>query len=1316
MASLVLGVVGSAVGSAIGGSVSILGATLSAAQIGGFIGATIGQQIDGALVSRTSKVSREGPRVSDINVTSSTEGSPIPRVYGRTRLGGQVIWSAHFKENVSTSTQTTGGGGKGFGGGGGSRQQVTTTTYTYSLSFAVALCEGVVTRLGRVWADGKPLDLSKYVTRFYPGTEDQAPDPLIQQIEGADNVPAFRGTAYVVFEDMALEAFGNRMPQLQFEVVRALSASDPAALDNVVKGVCLMPGSGEFILATDIVRADDGYGGTTGQNKNNNLGESDLLVSLDQLTDLLPQCKSVNLVVCWFGDDLRAGNCQIKPKVEIATKATTPFSWVVNGIDRASAEVVSQDGSGRAVFGGTPCDTAVIQAIAELKRRGIAVHLYPFLLMDIAGGNTKSNPYSANAATAGQDAFPWRGRITCSPAAGFTGTVDKTVTAATQVNAFFEGTWGYRRMVLHYANLCASAGGVDSFFLGSELEALTKTRSAASTYPAVAQLMTLAADVKAILPGAKISYAANWTEYQGHRPDDGSGDVFFHLDPFWADSHVDMVTLDNYFPLSDWRDGNTHLDYQDGRRITDRDYLGSNVEAGEFFDFEYLTQADRDAQTRTPIADPGGYGEPWVFRFKDIKSWWSNAHHNRPGGVRDASATAWVPQGKPIWLTELGCPAVDRGSNQPNVFVDPKSSESALPHYSRGTRDDLIQRRALEATLNHWADSGNNPVSSVYGARMIDMSRVHVWCWDARSFPDFPARATVWADAPNWRLGHWLNGRVGLVLLSDMIADLCAYAGVTNIDVSGLFGLITGFTIDSAMSVRAALDPLMLIYQFDAFESEGLIKFAHRGGASAGSYGEGDLVLGDGSESRNVTAGFSITRTQETDLPRESRLTFIDASVDYRQAAVASRRLIGSSDRNAVSQLPLVMDASFAQAIADSTLIDAWVAREKAAFALAPSKLALDVSDIVTLEAGGRAWRLRLTEIADSGPRKLTAERTDPSVYELIGGPDRTPEPASVPTFGAPLGVFMDLPILSAGAAEHAPYFAVYAAPWPGAVLLYRAAGSIGFSLDAAASAPACIAATDSDFYSGPLWRFDRVNDLYLTLIAGTLESKSELEILNGANTLALQNADGQWEVLQFETAELVGPKAYKLSGLLRGLGGTEGAMRDPVAAGACAVILDGALVQPGFSFGQRTLTFTYRYGPAGDDFSDSSYVQDTRAFGAVGLRPFAPTHLRGYRNYSTGDWTLSWIRRTRIGGDDWEASEVPLGETSEAYDLEIYDVPGTTLKRTFSSVASQSQLYTAAQQTSDFGSTQWNFTARVYQKSDAFGRGPAASALIFHY
>ncbi len=288
-------------------------------------------------------------------------------------------------------------------------------------------------------------------------------------------------------------------------------------------------------------------------------------------------------------------------------------------------------------------------------------------------------------------------------------------------------------------------------------------------------LVQLASDVKAILPNAQLTYAADWSEWFGHQPPDGSGDAFFHLDPLWSDANISAVAFDNYWPLSDWRDTAPNIDEvvkTDGTltAITDYEYLMANVRGGEGYDWYYGSEADRNAQVRSPITD-GGYGKPWIYRYKDIWGWWSNQHFNRLGGVESSSPTAWVPQSKPIWFTELGCPSVNKGSNQPNVFYDPKSSESALPYFSNGASDYLIQRRYLDAMLRFFDPSDpefsedRNPQSPLYPGRMVDLSRVMIYTWDARPYPFFPLDTSIWSDGPNWLYGHWIGGKLSTYAL-----------------------------------------------------------------------------------------------------------------------------------------------------------------------------------------------------------------------------------------------------------------------------------------------------------------------------------------------------------------------------------------------------------------------------------------------------------------------------------------------------------------------------------------------------------------------
>lgn len=426
MASLVLTGVGYAVGGPIG------------ALVGSFAGSFIDRKLFAPSPVNINNT-QEGPRLTDLFVTSSSEGAPVPRVIGRMRVSPQLIWATNFREvvrTVSTQTPVSGGGG-GKGGGGGeapSTVTTTTTTYKYFVSFALGLCEGPIVGIGGVWADGKPLDLSRYNVRLYKGDETQGPDPKIAAVEGTGRVPGFRGLAYLVFEEMPLEKFGNRIPQISVEVIRRPSATG-MRLEDQLKAVTVIPGLGEFIYATDTVYRSDGFGHSIAENRHGSHGKPDFLVALDQLQESAPNVNTVSLVVAWHGTDLRCGHCEIKPKVEFgASKVTTPWSWQVSGIGRASAAVVSSDSFG-ALLGGAPADRSVVQAIAELKERGFRVVLYPFVMMDIPPGNSLPNPYSDNAATIGQPAFPWRGRITCSPAPGYAGTADKTAAAATQVDA-----------------------------------------------------------------------------------------------------------------------------------------------------------------------------------------------------------------------------------------------------------------------------------------------------------------------------------------------------------------------------------------------------------------------------------------------------------------------------------------------------------------------------------------------------------------------------------------------------------------------------------------------------------------------------------------------------------------------------------------------------------------------------------------------------------------------------------------------------------------------------------------------------------------
>src|SRR5690606_34134727 len=150
--------------------------------------------------------------------------------------------------------------------------------------------------------------------------------------------PAYRGVAYIVFERLPLEGFGNRIPQLNFEVFRSVDS-----FESQIRGVTLIPAAGEFAYHPDEVRVDAGGGTSYSENRHTTLASSDFAASIDQLEDAFPNCGASSLFSAWFGDDLRCAECEIQPRVDNNDKGegTTPIAWGVAGLTRATADEVS---------------------------------------------------------------------------------------------------------------------------------------------------------------------------------------------------------------------------------------------------------------------------------------------------------------------------------------------------------------------------------------------------------------------------------------------------------------------------------------------------------------------------------------------------------------------------------------------------------------------------------------------------------------------------------------------------------------------------------------------------------------------------------------------------------------------------------------------------------------------------------------------------------------------------------------------------------------------------------------------------------------
>ena len=1291
MATIALSAAGMALGGSIGGSV--LG--LSMATIGRAAGAAIGRRIDQQLMGAGSEPVETG-RIDRFRLTGANEGADIQQIYGRMRVAGQVIWASQFLE-----TSTTSGGGKG------SPSTPTTTSYGYSVSLAIALCEGVINRVGRVWADGEEISPDSLNLRVYTGTADQLPDPKIAVVEGYDNTPAYRGTAYVVLEDLPLAQFGNRIPQLTFEVMRpALAAQDDLA--QKITGAALVTGTGEYALATSQVYLSSDYGEQTAVNTNSPMGGSDFTVSMDAMQGELPVCASVVLPVAWFGGDLRCSECDVMPKVDQADADAAEMPWRVSGSGRGTASVLAQS-EGVPIYAGTPTDDAVVEAIIDLRDRGLSPVFYPLILMEQHEGNTIPDPWTGSA---GQIALPWRGRLTTSLAPGVVGSPDGTVAAQDEVNSFMGTTslsdfiqvgrsvvyagpneWGYRRFILHYAHLCAAAGGVSAFCIGSQMVGLTQVRGVSNSFPFVEALRALAADVRTVLgPDCKISYAADWTEYHGYRPA-GTDDKLFHLDPLWADPNVDFVAIDNFMPLSDWREGNTHLDAEAGS-IYDANYLKGNVAGGEGFDWYYSTPEAREAQRRIAITDK--HGEPWVWRDKGFADWWAQPHHERVAGVRQSTATAWQPEGKPLWFTAVGCPAIDKGSNQPGRLLDPRSGDACDPYYSNGNRDDLMQSQYLAAIYDYFGDTQNNPVSTEYEGRMINTGRIHVWGWDTRPYPFWPGNQSLWSDGADYALGHRLNGRATNRTLASVVAEICERSDVTQYDVSALFGVVRGYSVSDASTGRAALQPLMLTYGFDAIEQNGSLVFRNRDGWVDHDVDDDALAFDP-----ETDQSLSLSRAAAAEMTGRVQLGFLHADGDYD--AIAAEVVLPDEVSFAATrdEVPLVMTRSEGQGTAARWLQEARIGRDTASFALPPSQLNIGAGDVVALRSEDHEGTYRVDRVEEAGLRLITATRIEPEVYRKQTLRD---DVSALQPFIGPIPaemLFLDLPLLTGDEQPNSPHVAASGRPWPGSIALYSAPQDSDFTLQEILNEAATIGVTQTDLARGPIGTWDRQAELQVSLVNGTLSSATQDAVLAGANTLAIgDGSPDQWEILQFQDAKPLFERGYALSGFLRGQAGSGGLMPDVWPAGSRVVLMNTVPQQVLIPTASRGSARHYRFGPAKQPITDPSFRYVSHAFAGNGLRPYPVVHLRV--NTQGGDLAFSWIRSSRIDGSIWADGEVPLGEESEAYVVRVSQ-GGVVLRE--ETVSRTEWVYSNADRASELSSG--SYVVSVAQVSDRFGAGP---------
>ena len=636
------------------------------------------------------------------------------------------------------------------------------------------------------------------------------------------------------------------------------------------------------------------------------------------------------------------------------------------------------------------------------------------------------------------------------------------------------------------------------------------------------------------------------------------------------------------------------------------------------------------------------------------------------------------PQFAAAWCDELGCGAVDKGANQPNIFGDEKSAESGRPYFSSGTPDGLIQRQVLRAHHNHWADPARNP------AGMVDPDRLYCWTWDARPFPAFPAQTDVWADGTNHRTGHWLTGRLG-AMASDELAVAIAAEHDCPLQAVPASPLIGGLVIAGPGTAREAIEPVLEMTGQRLAARGGVLVGVAQGPAAAALILQDDLAQTD-------APTLSRRRGDAAERPGRLGLGHFDRERDYLAATATALR---PGQGSLVSEsLPLVLDGAAARLAAERLLNLRSSSGDRVEFALPPSAVALEPGDRIAL-AGLSEGPFEITEIRDGAVRQVTAGAV-PRGDAIATGVDRSSGSAglAVPPV-TPLVLAAQLPPLPADPTRSRLVLGAFADPWPGLVRVSDAA--TGAAL-ASLSRPAAMGTVLTGFGVGPSSRWDRGASLEIRLLAGHLADVEPSSALAGSNRIAVETDAGQWEVIGFARAELTGPGQYRLTQLLRGLDGSEAAM-GLVSAGRRVLVLDNRTatlpVEPHWIGESRTIRFA-----AGD-----AVALETVSLETGPVRPLSPVHLKAARQ-PDGAIVLRWTRRSCADADGWGIVEPVLEHVPEAWQVEIFD--GGTPVRTLVS-GSPTVDYGLVDQLVDFGGTASAFTFAVTQMSAALGAGHAA-------
>lgn len=550
--------------------------------------------------------------------------------------------------------------------------------------------------------------------------------------------------------------------------------------------------------------------------------------------------------------------------------------------------------------------------------------------------------------------------------------------------------------------------------------------------------------------------------------------------------------------------------------------------------------------------------------------------------------------------------------------------------------------------------------------------------------------------------------------VGEILLDITNSAGIdpNTISSSGIEGLVRGYFIATQSSGTAALQPLALAYDFDAAQVSGALRFLARGSGIKGLVPNRFLAGHAGGDDRPELIHW--TRDAETAMPQQATLSYSDPERDYQVSAQIARRVAGTAQNNLSSEIPIVVDESTAAQLTDRMLWEAWNSRDTATFAgddrlidLIPGKVYL-----FTTPAGLEPLRITMKQRGANGVIAYTVARDRAEVYQSTRRGINAPSAPNVVVPPEPTTLMLlDAPILQDADDDTGFYFLVdgQGAGWRGADVMRSSDAGATYDEIQPAGRQSTLG-TAEHLAAGVVDVLDNVNTLRVVMDdpTDTLESVDMAALLTGANACWLGPIDGSpGEVLQFKNADLVAPGVYELTGLLRGRVGTEWAVGDHSTGDRFALLAVGAIYRPDFGPGDWNKIKPYKAVSLLTLVVDAM-AQDFTNTGE-GKRCLSPVHIVGVLDPTTGDSSVTWLRRSRLREPGLGGGPLPLGESVEAYEIDVI-VSGAVVRTLTSSTPSID--YTAAMRIADAGSGD-SVQIAVYQMSDVRGRGRPGFAEI---